>query len=62
VSSGPIIEALDEFKGNASRLRSCLEIFSINAFPFEAVKKAFHSCIIVTISSPAHARYRALLL
>jgi hypothetical protein len=60
VSSGAIIEALDEFKGNASSLRSCLEIFSINAFPFEAMKKAFHGRIIVPISSTAHAHYHCI--
>lgn len=62
VSPDPIVEAFDEFKGNASRLRSCLEIFAIKAFSLETMKKAFHDRIIITISSAAHARFDTFVL
>jgi hypothetical protein len=62
VSSRPIIEALDKFKGNASSLSPCLKVLSINTFTFETVEETFYSHIIVTISRTAHAGYYVLLL
>src|SRR5207249_2334308 len=62
MSPGPIIKGFDVIKGDASGLRSCLKGLTINAFPFETVKKAFHGRIIVTIGRTTHACYHAFLL
>ena len=61
MSPRPIIEDFNVIKGGAPGLCSCLKGLAINAFTFETVKEAFHGCIIVTISSTAHARHHALL-
>ena len=62
MSPRPIIEDFNVIKGGAPGLCSCLKGLAINAFTFETVKEAFHGCIIVTLSSTAHARHHALLL
>ena len=61
VSSCTIIEALDEIKGSTSSLCSGLKRLAINAFAFETMEETFHGCIIVTVSSTAHAHHHAFL-
>jgi len=40
MSTGPIIKAFQVIKDGTSSLGTCLKNLTIDAFPFEAVKKA----------------------
>lgn len=62
VSSRSSIEALDEFKSNASGLRSCLKGLAIDTFAFETLEETFPHPILVTISSTAQAYSHVFLL
>jgi hypothetical protein len=59
MSPSPIIKGFNVIKDGASRLCSCLKRLVVNAFTLETVKKAFHSRIIVAVSSTAHTRLHA---
>jgi hypothetical protein len=50
VSSGPVIEALDEFKDNTSNLPSYLETFFIDTLALETVEETFCDCIIIAVA------------
>jgi hypothetical protein len=61
MSPGPVIETFDGIKSRASGLCSCLKRLAINAFTFEPMKEAFCGCIIIAISSTAHANSHPFL-
>lgn len=59
--TGPIVEALNIFKGNSSRVWPRLEVLAVNTFIFEAMKETLQRCMIIAIARPTHADLNALL-
>jgi len=62
MSTSPMRKAFQVIKGGTSGLGTCLKHLTINAFPFEAMKKALGHCVVVTGGSATPARYHAILL
>jgi hypothetical protein len=62
MSPGSIIETFDVIKGFAPSLCSCQKSLTINTFTFETMKETFCCCIIVAISSTAHADLHTFLV
>ena len=60
--TGPIVVALTLFKRGSSGMRPRLKSLAINTSALEAMKKALHGGIVVTIACMAHAHLNAFLL
>lgn len=61
MSANAIIKTFEIFKDRLSRFLSGGETCAIHTLPFEGAEKAFHGCIVVTISRSTHAHHDASL-